>query len=105
MSKTADLFEARYPMSPGFKGTLDTTREAATQAGTYAKRLQALCLSVLRRAGANGLTADECAIALGKSVLSIRPRFSELKILGLVIDSGRRRSNASGRRAAVWLAA
>jgi len=49
-------------------------------------------------------TADEIAIKLGKSVLSIRPRVSELARDGLIRKTGERRANASGIRAIVWTA-
>lgn len=51
------------------------------------------------------LTTDECASLLEESVLSIRPRFSELRALGQITDTGDRRLNDSGRRAIVWRAA
>mgnify|MGYP000322982922 CR=1 FL=1 len=52
-----------------------------------------------------GLTADECAAVLGESVLSIRPRFSELLGAGLIRETGQRRRNASGKMADVLVAA
>ena len=42
---------------------------------------------------------------LGESVLAIRPRFSELRALGQITDTGARRINDSGRSAIVWRAA
>jgi hypothetical protein len=52
--------------------------------------------------GAGPLTADEAAAKLGESVLSIRPRISELRARGLIAPTGERRRNASGMRAMVW---
>jgi predicted ArsR family transcriptional regulator len=46
-------------------------------------------------------TPDEVAAALARSVLAVRPRFTELKIDGLVRETGERRKNRSGRTAAV----
>jgi predicted ArsR family transcriptional regulator len=48
------------------------------------------------------LTADEAAALLGRSVLSIRPRFAELHRMGALFHSGKRRKNASGMTATVW---
>jgi len=50
-----------------------------------------------------GLTADECAAALREDKLSIRPRVSELVKDGFLKDSGIRRLNKSGKRAAVFI--
>jgi len=48
------------------------------------------------------MSADQCAYVLGRSVLSIRPRFSELNAADLIEDSGTRTLNDSGKRAIVW---
>jgi hypothetical protein len=50
-------------------------------------------------------TADECAAALGESILSIRPRVSELHRLGVLEPSGDRRRSDGGRMANVWVLA
>lgn len=49
----------------------------------------------------DGLTPDEVAARLGLSVLTVRPRCSELMRRGRIVDSGLRRVNASGRKAKV----
>ncbi len=49
----------------------------------------------------DGLTPDEVATRLGLSVLTVRPRCSELIRRGRIVDSGSRRANASGRKAKV----
>lgn len=93
----ADLF--RYPVAPGAQDR-DTSREAADVASNTSAMLRARALAVLERS--RGMTADEVAGKLGLSILSIRPRITELSRLGKVRDSGARRHNASGRRAIVW---
>lgn len=92
-----DLF--RYPQKPGAQDR-DTSRAAAEHADETAPQLRARALAVLERS--KGLTADEVAGRLGLSILSIRPRVTELARLGKVRDSGLRRRNASGRNAIVW---
>lgn len=94
------LFSAQqsYPDQPGHRGT-DTSRAAAQSIAADAGHLRARCLRVLERAPA---TADEIARQMGASVLSIRPRVTELKMMGRIRDTGRRRKNRSGRPAAVW---
>lgn len=92
-----DLF--RYPIAAGAQDP-DTSRAAADVAGNTSAQLRARALAVLERS--RGLTADEVAGRLGLSILSIRPRITELARLGRVRDSGSRRPNASGRNAIVW---
>lgn len=93
-----DLF--RYPYGPGAVDR-DTSQAAAADAAPTAPILRALVLDVLERS--NGLTADEVAGRLGMSILSIRPRVTELSRLGKVRDSGSRRRNVSGKSAIVWM--
>lgn len=94
-----DLFT--YPSAPGAQNR-DTSRDAAEKVAPEAAQLRARVLAVLERS--NGLTADETAGRLGLSILSIRPRCTELSRLGKIRDSGHRRANASGRSAIVWAA-
>lgn len=77
----------------------ETSRAAAKSVVVTAATLREAVLEELKRAA---LTADEAAAALDQSVLAIRPRLSELKRLGLIEDSGIRRTNESGKSAAVW---
>ncbi|WCT75012.1 hypothetical protein PQ455_07290 [Sphingomonas naphthae] len=93
---TSDLF--RYPCAPGAQDR-DTSRRAAAEAAPI---LRTMALDVLERS--NGLTADQVAARLGWSILSIRPRVTELGRLGKIRDTGERRRNASGKMAIVWMA-
>ena len=55
----------------------------------------------------DGRTADEIAIELGKDglgILSVRPRVTELVKTDMLVDTGKRRKNSSGRNAIVWRA-
>jgi predicted ArsR family transcriptional regulator len=49
-----------------------------------------------------GATADEVAKDLNLSVLSVRPRVSELNRTGKIEQTGGRRKNDSGMTATVW---
>src|SRR5262245_4899842 len=87
----------KYPEAAGWK-VEGPSREAAgsISAGTIREEV----LKWLMRYGA--ATADEAATALGYTPFTMRPRLTELKVLGLVEDSGERRANLSGRQATVW---
>ena len=92
-----DLFG--YPHAPGAQDR-DTSLAAAEAIRPLAATLRAKALDVVERS--NGLTADEVAGRLGLSILSIRPRLTELARLQKVRDSGTRRRNVSGKQAIVW---
>jgi hypothetical protein len=55
--------------------------------------------------GQGGLTADQVARRVEQSILTIRPRCSELKRAGFLEPTGERRVNDSGMSAGVLKAA
>lgn len=91
---------ATYPEAAGFK-VAGPSKESARS--TPARILQSRVLQYFHDNGADGLTADECAEGLSESILSVRPRLSELRRAGILIDSGLRRKNFSGKSATVWI--
>lgn len=92
-----------YPDTPGHR-RVDTSTKAAFDLAPKLSRLQRLAAGAIRSAGTRGLTADELAAVLLMDRWSIQPRTSELKLKGVIVDSGQRRDNATGKRAIVWIA-
>lgn len=92
----------RYPNTPGHRN-IDTSIAAADALVSQLGRLQKMALDAIRDAGEDGLTANELSARLGLDRTSIQPRTSELKRKGLIRDSGRRRLNSNGKRAAVLI--
>ena len=94
-----DLFglgqPSHYPDIPGFRDA-QASREAARAITVRAGTLRRLVLSRYRAAYPAGLAADEVAKAMGASVLSIRPRVTELKRAGLLEQTPDRHRNDSG---------
>lgn len=88
-----------YPELPGFKAS-GTSEQSAAAINEDAASLRAMCLECVQLHG--DMTADEAAEKLKRSVLSIRPRFSEMLRLGWIFDAGKRRPNISGHKATVW---
>ena len=85
---------------PAYASGSDTSEAAALSMTRDAPLLREDVLRVLAR-HPEGLTSDEIADELGESPLSVRPRTTELKQDGLIVDTGTRRANRSGRLAAV----
>jgi hypothetical protein len=88
-----------YPLAPGFKDSGSTSQQAAQATTSSAEYLRRRVLDRIRQ---SPCTADECASALDESILSVRPRVSELRALAKITDSGLRRKNQSGHTAIVW---
>ena len=94
-----DLFTI-YPNQPGWKSE-GTSRIAAESIKPRAETLRERVYWLLQH---HELTADETAQRLGLSVLSVRPRLSELNKMGKIVETNVRRRNESGVFAAVWRA-
>ena len=90
-----------YPHDPGFQNT-DTSKNAASSMKDKAETLRIQSYKAIKTSR-SGLTADEVAFSIRKSILAIRPRITELKMQGAIIDSGIRRENSTGRNAAVFI--
>lgn len=93
-----DTYAPSYPHLAGHQAT-DTSRDAAP---LDAATIRAKVLSTFKDSAP--MTADECAERMRLSILTIRPRCTELKRLGLLRDTGKRRPNASGKMAMVLTA-
>jgi predicted ArsR family transcriptional regulator len=97
MSRMSELI---YPDAPGFKVSWPS-EQAAEAIGGKASRMRAAVLAQLATYP-GGATADEVAKDLNLSVLSVRPRVSELNRTGKIKQTGGRRKNESGMTATVW---
>jgi hypothetical protein len=91
-----------YPDAPGHRG-VDTSIAAAAHIAPKLGRLQRMAEQAIRSTGYYGATADELAANLDVPRWTIQPRTTELKLKGLVADSGMRRKNCTGKSAIVWV--
>ena len=80
-----------------------TSRAAIGSMGSIADTLRALSYKLIHEAGPHGMTALEVVEASGRNRWGIQPRISELVSAKSVVDSGRTRTNPSGRQAIVWV--
>ena len=102
MSRMSELLPANhtYPDAPGFKVAGPSEQAAKAITGKACKMRVAVLARIAQHAG--GVTADEIAKDLNLSVLSVRPRVSELHRTGEIEQTGGRRKNESGMTATVW---
>ena len=94
-SQAAFDFTERYPERAGYKasGTSQEAAEGIEGCGT-ASRLRS---AVLGYYASHTGTPDEAAAYLGESILSIRPRCTELVQQGKLYRTGDRRRSSEGR--------
>jgi predicted ArsR family transcriptional regulator len=88
----------RYPIAPGFKDK-GPGREAAERYAPQVGRRQAQVLGGL---DAGPATAEEVGDRVGLHWYLTRPRLSELKALGLVVETGERGRGALGGSVNRW---
>ena len=107
---TPDLFSWQPPVRPtypdaaGFKA-YGTSKQAADAITPILGQLQGEVLRWLRTRGEEGGTPDECAKALNLSILTARPRFSELKEKGLITPIiGKHGMTESGKKSQFYIA-
>jgi len=93
------MSDNEYPLFPGWKGGGGTSRQAADVIAPKAKTLRERVLAALER---GDCTPEEVVAQTGVDIYSIRPRFSELKNMGIIRDSGKRRTSRGGLRSIVW---
>lgn len=101
---TPDLFSWQPPVRPtypdaaGFKA-YGTSKEAADAITPVLGHLQGAVLRWLKSKGEAGGTPDECARELNLSILTARPRFSELKEKGFIVPiPGKHGVTESGKK-------
>ncbi len=97
MSRMSELV---YPDAPGFKVSGPSEQAARAMTGKAARMRTIVLAQIAQYPG--GATADEIARDLDLSVLSVRPRVSELNRNGEIQQTGARRKNESGMTATVW---
>ena len=92
----------KYPNYPGVKIT-GASQDAANGIAEHAETLRDRVDRLFDRCDPNGgLTADECAELLCSEIWSVRPRLSELRRMGRIVETDQRRKNKSGMTATVW---
>jgi hypothetical protein len=94
-----DLFD--YASSAGHRG-VETSVDAARAMSTSAPALRDKVFRAVAAAGERGLTVLEMCQRHGLDRMGVQPRFSELRSMRKIADSGLRRKNPSGVRAICW---
>jgi hypothetical protein len=94
-----------YPDVPGVKERRlnGASRKAAEDIAGSVNTVRAKVFAHLKTDGPR--TADETAADLGLDVLTVRPRFSELLRLQLIVATDERRPSSRGVASTVWRAA
>lgn len=102
-TSTDDTF-AKLPLTPPVRhNSPETSRIAAKRIAGHTTKQRADVLAVIVKAGAFGASDAEIEQATGIRAQSVSPRRGELRTLGLIVYSGKRRPTLSGCPAMVWV--
>ena len=97
------MMRTAYPVAPGSKQR-GPSRDASIRVAPEAAVIRQRVLAFLRDSYPLDYSADEIAMQLHLSILSVRPRVSELGKMELVERTSRRATNESGFSASCWRA-
>jgi predicted ArsR family transcriptional regulator len=92
-----------YPGTPGWKAE-GPSRDAAKAVTRHAKTLRDRVHRFLQEQYPSAYSADQIAARLGETILSVRPRVSELHKAQLIEAVASRSKNQSGMTANCWRA-
>ena len=92
-----------HPRSPAFRRVCETQAEAARRIAPLAPGKRLAVFRWIEQRGEAGSTDHESAAATGFPLQTICGRRNELMEMGLVRDSGARRTTPSGCSAVVWV--
>lgn len=101
MSRNYDL--DLYGGAAPFEKDSETSKEAAEAIEPFASSMLWRVVAAMTVAGREGLTCDECEVALELRHQTASARVREAVLKGLIIDSGRTRPTRSGRKASVYV--
>lgn len=87
-----------YPWKAGFQAD-NFSKQAASQINPKLKELQQRVLDCVKEQDA---TADKIAELLSLPVETVKPRLTELKLMGLIKKSGKRGVTALGGSCNIW---
>ena len=91
----------KYPHKAGHRG-VRTSKKSADEINPKLRRLQKMILIELEKVYPAGLNTSELAKLTKRNILTIRPRTTELKILGAIIDTETTRKNDGGKAEIVY---
>jgi len=86
----------KYPNVAGHRG-VRTSIQSAEEINPYISRIKKMMAIELESVFPDGLTGTELALRLKKNILTIRPRTTEMKLLGIIMDTEKTKKNDAGK--------
>ena len=86
----------KYQNVAGHRG-VRTSVQAADEINPYISRIKKMIAIELESVFPGGLTGTEIAERIKKNILTIRPRTTEMKLLGIIVDTEKTKINDAGK--------
>jgi hypothetical protein len=86
----------KYPHKAGHRG-VRTSIKSADDINPQLRRLHKMIMIELESVFPEGLTGTELSQRLKRNILTIRPRTTEMKILGMIVDTDKTKKNDAGK--------
>ena len=86
----------KYPNKAGHRG-VRTSIKSAEDINPHLSRLHKMIAVELESVFPEGLTGSELSHRLKRNLLTIRPRTTEMKLLGVIVDTEKTKKNDAGK--------
>ena len=91
----------KYPNVAGHRN-VRTSIQSAEEINPYISRIKKMIAIELESVFPDGLTGTELALRLKKNILTIRPRTTEMKLLGIIMDTEKTKKNDAGKSEIIY---
>ena len=93
-------FRDKYPHQAGHRGHRNSIVSANHTNKTLSKTKKQILIELYKHP--KGLTGSELSDLTGVTILTIRPRTSELKLLNLIVDTEKNKNNDGGKPESIY---
>ena len=89
------MFKDKYPHQAGHRGHRNSITSAKATNKILSRTKKQILIELFKHP--KGLTGSELSDLTGVTILTIRPRTSELKLLNLIVDTEKNKNNDGGK--------
>ena len=93
-------FKSKYPYQAGHRGHRNSITSAKATNKILSRTKKQILIELYKHP--KGLTGSELSDLTGVTILTIRPRTSELKLLNLIVDTEKNKNNDGGKPESIY---
>ena len=100
MMQNEFTFKDKYPYKAGHRGHRNSITSAKATNKILSRTKKQILIELYKHP--KGLTGSELSDLTGVTILTIRPRTSELKLLNLIVDTEKNKNNDGGKPESIY---